>query len=136
MLRFLRKGSAELPPKQPLFADPKPSPSSKKGPVSIQLNIPAYGGVFMTSHQSLTSDSTDPASTSQQAQFVDRELSGEIEIAIRRGNGPVRCKAIRATVRSLCRLYMGEQRGWEEDVLFERSVEMTGAIILEEGLQR
>lgn len=90
----------------------------------------------MTSHQSLTSDSTDPASTSQQAQFVDRELSGEIEIAIRRGNGPVRCKAIRATVRSLCRLYMGEQRGWEEDVLFERSVEMTGAIILEEGLQR
>lgn len=90
----------------------------------------------MTSHQPNASEFVEPGSTSQQAQFVNREVSGEIEIDVKRGTGPIRCRAIKVTMRSLCRLYMGEKRGWEEDVLFERTVERKGALVLEEGRQR
>ncbi|TXT16037.1 hypothetical protein VHUM_00540 [Vanrija humicola] len=50
--------------------------------------------------------------------------------------GPRRCRAIRVTLKSVCKLNMGPDRGWEEDVLFERQVEVKGAIILHEGVQR
>lgn len=143
MLRLLRRagtGSASPPDadkgrSRPSSDNTYPSLLPKtKGPVSIRLNVPAHGGVFMTSHQN--TDSTDPASTSQQAEFVDREVSGEIEIEVQQGTGPFKCRAIRTTLLSICRLYMGEARGWEEDVLFERNVELKGALVLEEGVQR
>lgn len=69
-------------------------------------------------------------------QFQDRELNGELEIDVPRGMGRRRCRAIRLTLKNVARLFMGEQRGWEEDVLFERTLEVKGAIILEEGLSR
>lgn len=69
-------------------------------------------------------------------EFLERELSGELEIDVPRGMGTKRCRAIRMTLRNICRLNMGHIRGWEEDLLFERTIEVKGAIILEEGVQR
>jgi hypothetical protein len=50
-----------------------------------------------------------------------------------------RCQAISVGVQSVCRLYMGVQRGWEDDGVFERGVEVLGGdadgIWLEKGSQ-
>jgi hypothetical protein len=50
-----------------------------------------------------------------------------------------RCQAISVGVQSVCRLHMGVQRGWEEDGVFERGVEVLGGdsdgIWLEKGSQ-
>jgi hypothetical protein len=50
-----------------------------------------------------------------------------------------RCQAISVGVQSVCRLNMGEKRGWEEDGVFERGVEVEGGdeegIWLEKGSQ-
>lgn len=94
------------------------------------------------------------------------ELRGELEINIpplqpqsRRGSGSVvthpqhqgqgqgqsrrggkRCKAIRVGWRTVVRLAMGPERGWEEDVIFERDLgNVAGSsegIWLEEGITR
>ena len=51
-----------------------------------------------------------------------------------------RCQAISVGVQSVCKLYMGAQRGWEKDGVFERGVEVLGGdaegIWLEKGSQR
>lgn len=101
--------------------------------VKLQINVPSYGGVFMTG---MGAEGDADADAEDGAQFLDRELSGELEIDVPRGMGRRRCRAIRLTLKNVARLNMGDGRGWEEDVLFERTLEMKGAIILEEGLQR
>lgn len=104
------------------------SPAGKKG-IKMTINIPSYGGVFMTQHRVDGEDGQGPT-------FIDRELSGELEIWLPKGYGKRRCRAIRMKLRNVARLNMGPMRGWEEDCLFERSTEIKGAIVLEEGLQR
>lgn len=51
-----------------------------------------------------------------------------------------RVQAISVGVQSVCRLFMGVDRGWEEDGIFERGVEIMGGdsdgIWLEKGSQR
>jgi hypothetical protein len=54
-----------------------------------------------------------------------------------------RVQAISVGVQSVCRLFMGVERGWEEDGIFERGVEIMGGecgegegIWLEKGSQR
>lgn len=69
-------------------------------------------------------------------ELQDSELSGELEVDVPRGMGRRRCRAIRMTLKNTCRLNMGPARMWEEDVLFERTIEVKGAIILQEGVQR
>lgn len=103
---------------------------SRKGP-RIYINVPSYGGVFMTR---VAHDSDGSAGYSED--HAGRELSGEIEIDLPRGTGRRRCRAIRVRLCNVSRLYMGPDRGWEEDVLFERTLEVKGAIILEEGVSR
>lgn len=68
----------------------------------------------------------------------DHMLHGELEVFIR--GAPRRCKAIRAGFRTVIKLDMGRERKIEEDTLFERKVELTGAsddgILLQPGSQR
>lgn len=109
-----------------------PSRSSKR--VRIQINVPSYGGVFMTCYHPDV-----PAALGGSTEIPDnleRDLRGELEIDVPKGMGRKRCRAIRLTLRNICRLNMGPGRGWEEDVLFQRTIEVKGAIILEEGVQR
>lgn len=105
---------------------------SRRGP-RIYINVPSYGGVFMTR---VAQDSEGSDATQRDVDHAGRELSGEIEIDLPRGTGRRRCRAVRVRLRNVSRLYMGPERGWEEDVLFERTLEVKGAIILEEGVSR
>lgn len=69
----------------------------------------------------------------------DQLLSGMLEIQVPAGASR-RCRSVRVGVRTKSRLNMGQGRGWEEDVIFERKVEMMGGnsdgILLDEGVQR
>lgn len=66
----------------------------------------------------------------------DSIVSGYIEVTMKERR---RCQAISVGVQSVCRLYMGPGRGWEEDGVFERGVEVMGGdaegIWLEQGSQ-
>jgi hypothetical protein len=67
----------------------------------------------------------------------DTLLTGSLEVIMKERK---RCQAISVGVQSVCRLHMGEERGWEEDGVFERGVEILGGmeegIWLEKGSQR
>ncbi|ODO08789.1 hypothetical protein L198_00522 [Cryptococcus wingfieldii CBS 7118] len=66
----------------------------------------------------------------------DTVVQGSLEIIMNEG---VRAKAISVGVQSVCRLYLGLDRGWEEDGIFERGIEILGdreeGIWLEKGSQ-
>lgn len=51
----------------------------------------------------------------------DTVISGYLEVTMRERR---RCTAISVGVQSVCRLNMGTKRGWEEDGIFERGVEI------------
>jgi hypothetical protein len=99
--------------------------------VSVRLLLNSHGAVIMTQNRI----DTGPADVSA-AQYADGQLTGEVEINVARGSGRKRCRAIRIRLQQVARLHMGKERGWERDVLFERTIENRGAIILEEGVQR
>ena len=65
----------------------------------------------------------------------DTVLSGTLEVIMKERK---RCQSIHVGVQSVCRLYMGA-RGWEEDGIFERGIEVLGGqeegIWLEKGSQ-
>jgi len=132
MFRFLGGGTRSSS-RNPSSRTSSPSRSQKH--VRIQLNVPNYGGVFMTRNRVDVQNEADAESV-QPPEFKEAELSGELEIDVPKGMGRRRCRAIRLTLRNVCRLNMGPIRGWEEDNLFERTIEVKGAIILEEGVQR
>jgi hypothetical protein len=62
-----------------------------------------------------------------------------LDILVSPGDG-VRCRAIRVIFRTTARLHLGPQRGWEEDVIFERKTELIGGsdegIGLSQGYQK
>jgi hypothetical protein len=70
----------------------------------------------------------------------DQLLNGGLDVQMPRGSARRRVKSVRMGIRTRCRLNMGSGRGWEEDVIFERKVEMLGGnadgIVLDEGIQR
>ncbi|ORY27000.1 hypothetical protein BCR39DRAFT_560276 [Naematelia encephala] len=102
-------------------AHPKPS-------IRIVHHVPSYGSIFL--------EAPDPVEETVKA---GREVNGELEIIVPDGWGPKRCKAIRVGIKSLAKLDMGPERGWEEDKIFHREVELHGVeegIILHEGTQR
>jgi len=66
----------------------------------------------------------------------DTLVSGYLEVTMKERR---RCQAISVGVQSVCKLNMGEERGWEIDGIFERGVEVMGGdaegIWLEKGVQ-
>ena len=66
----------------------------------------------------------------------DTLLTGVLEVTMKEAR---KVQAISVGVQSVCKLYMGEKRGWEEDGVFERGVEVLGGdaegIWLEKGAQ-
>jgi len=67
-------------------------------------------------------------------------LHGDLETSLPEGSGRKRCKAIRVGLRTAISLDLGVGRMAEEDVIFERKVEIRGGradgLVLEEGSQR
>lgn len=67
----------------------------------------------------------------------DYVLTGALEVVMKERR---RVLGISVGVMSVCRLYMGVAKGWEEDGVFERGVEVVSGdedgIWLEKGSQR
>lgn len=66
----------------------------------------------------------------------DTVVTGALEVIMKERR---RCVAISVGVQMVCRLHLGVERGWEEDGVFERGVEILGGsaegIWLEKGSQ-
>lgn len=96
--------------------------------------VPSHGSVFMNP----PNDPLWPHGRSDGPR-EDQLLHGLVDISVPSG-ARRRCKSVRVGFRSTARLNMGPTRGWEEDIVFERKVEMLGGnadgILLDEGVQR
>jgi hypothetical protein len=64
-------------------------------------------------------------------------ISGSLEVVMRERK---RCRGISVALQGTCKVWMGDQRGWEEDGIYEQVVEVLDAdeagIWLEKGSQR
>lgn len=73
------------------------------------------------------------------SQTREYELPGTLEIGMPPHMGKRRVRAIRIGMTATTRLDMGKGRGWEEDIIFSRMIEIKGAdgagIVLEPGVQ-
>lgn len=112
----------------------RPASPARQKNITCRINVDSYGCFMM--HRNRVDEQSLGTSTSVAPMFHDREISGVLEVEVPRGMGRRRCRSIKLTMRSVCRLNMGDKRGWEKDVLFNRGIEVKGAIILEEGVQR
>ncbi|KLT41789.1 hypothetical protein CC85DRAFT_247074 [Cutaneotrichosporon oleaginosum] len=116
MLRYLSPGKGREGALSPLPSD---------APV-LKLHVTNWGVLILPAPENVGEDPRD-----------DTLLHGELDVRV---SGPRRCKRIRVGLRSIIRLDMGGGRKIEEDVLFERKVEIIGAstdgIWLAPGSQR
>lgn len=106
----------------------------------LSFHVPAYGLLYIThnpsrleSYADLPPENENLAGPSQGQLPVCR---GELEVMI--PGDMVRCKSIRISFRTILRLAMGPERGWEEDVIAERSLDMEepDGIVLHAGINR
>lgn len=99
------------------------SSSSSKNPYvpSLVLDIPTYGAVFMNTPEDPLLPTLDPSSEKPRNDVV---LHGELVITMPAALGRRRVKSIRVGMRSILKLDLKPGRMNEEDVLFERVVEI------------
>jgi len=100
-----------------------PSPASFQN-VKITHHIHAFGGIYLPS-----------PSASSAASQPEVPYGGRLEVFLPPGSGRRRVKSIRVGIRTISTLDLGQKRGKEEDVIFERMVELGEGTILEEGSQ-
>lgn len=113
------------------------SPRGLSSRGEVKIHIPAWGIAFVRPPRPLEvhpSETTSSHSIGRPSK--DTVLSGGLEIIMKERR---RVKAISVGVQSVCRLYMGQSRSWEEDGIFERGVEVLSGdeegIWLEKGSQ-
>lgn len=106
--------------------------SYKREEPTLTLHVPAYGALYLT-RSVQPFGQQDPGYVSE-----PYSLKGWVQVKVPASHGRCRCKKITVGFRTVCRLAMGPNRGWEEDVIFEREeilVEENG-IWFEEGSTR
>ena len=112
------------------------SPQGTSSSGQLKIHIPAWGVVFVKPPQELDLHPLEDGSQAREPPTEDTVLSGSLEVIMKERR---RCQAISVGVQSVCRLYMGAVRKWEEDGVFERGVEVLGGdadgIWLEKGSQ-
>ncbi|CAK9780388.1 hypothetical protein CC85DRAFT_326457 [Cutaneotrichosporon oleaginosum] len=131
MLRFLAGGGKGKihPPLRGSLA----TATSADSQIKLKLVVPNWGVIYLPAPEPpLATDTEAPPRN-------DFPFRGELEVTLPPG-GARRCKSIRVGLRTVITLDLGQGRRFEEDVLFERKVEIIGStgdgIWLEEGLQR
>ena len=133
-MSFLRRLTVPRLPQSPNEAS-----GSKAPEIILTLHVPGYGVLWM--NQPVVdpfSDSlrrTDLAGPSN----LDVTLTGELEVDVPLSMGRKRCKTIRVSMRAELKLDMGPGRQNEEDILFDRTVEIAGGsegVWLEPGSQK
>ncbi|EAL23539.1 hypothetical protein CNBA1860 [Cryptococcus deneoformans B-3501A] len=131
---LLFNNERQVPP--PIYLrNSSPRGLSSRG--EVKIHIPAWGIAFVRPPRPLE---VHPLETTPNHPIrppsKDTVLSGGLEIIMKERR---RVKAISVGVQSVCRLYMGQSRGWEEDGIFERGVEVLSGdeegIWLEKGSQ-
>ena len=112
------------------------SPRGVSSSGQLKIHIPAWGICLVKPPQELELHPLENGSQAREPPIEDTVLSGSLEIIMKERR---RCQAISVGVQSVCRLWMGAKRGWEEDGVFERGVEVMGGdadgIWLEKGSQ-
>ncbi|ORX38571.1 hypothetical protein BD324DRAFT_577633 [Kockovaella imperatae] len=112
------------------------SPSGVSSAGTLKIHIPAWGVVFVRPPQMLELHPLEAGSQATEPPREDTVLSGSLEVIMKDRK---RCQAISIGIQSVCKLWMGPARGWEEDGIFERGVEVLGGdaegIWLEKGSQ-
>ncbi len=117
-----------------------PSSSSSSSPSdrpNLLIHLPTEGLIFFQPPEDAQVHALEHGIQTSYDQLVN----GELEIRLPTGSEPRWCKAIRVGVRTTSKLNMGPDRMGEEDILFERMVEITdegdqGVVLLIEGSQR
>ncbi|BEI83346.1 hypothetical protein CcaverHIS002_0312140 [Cutaneotrichosporon cavernicola] len=131
MLRFLASGGGKgkiHPPQRGSLA----TATSSNAQIKLKLVVPNWGVMYLPAPELPLADGEVPPRH-------DFPLNGELEVTLPPG-GSKRCKSIRVGLKTIITLDLGGKRRYEEDVLFERKVEIVSStadgIWLEEGLQR
>ncbi|WVQ74881.1 hypothetical protein IAR50_004488 [Cryptococcus sp. DSM 104548] len=105
---------------------------SSKG--ALRIHVPAWACVLIRPPRLLDLHPLD--SRERTPPCGDTVLSGALEVVVTERQ---KVRAISVGVQSVARLHMGHGRGWEEDGIFERGVEVLGGnddgIWLEKGSQ-
>lgn len=137
---------------------PRAGTSSRAEVPSLTLHVADYGSLLIQTtdssydssrprlqHHSSSHNSASSTTDIQDdyipppSQMHEYELSGTLEIGMPLHLGKRRVKAIRIGMSGVTRLDMGKNRGWEEDEIFKRKIEIRGAdeagITLEPGTQ-
>ncbi|WVQ82686.1 hypothetical protein IAT38_004818 [Cryptococcus sp. DSM 104549] len=127
------EGRPRVPP--PIHLRPLSSqPSAGKG--VLKIHVAAWDLSFVKPPQSPDLNPGSIDSSAREPPSEDTVLSGALEVIMKERR---RAKSISVGVQSACRLHMGAERGWEEDGIFERGVEVMGGdadgIWLEKGSQ-
>jgi hypothetical protein len=107
-----------------LLSPSRTASSSRLSPAvpTLNLHVPQYGAIFMTRAENVN----------EPDDFLFR---GELDITLPLG-GRKKVSSISVTLRTVVKLDIGPLRRGEEDVLFERKVDISGDQWLEEGIQR
>ncbi|WWC63208.1 uncharacterized protein I303_105808 [Kwoniella dejecticola CBS 10117] len=118
-----------VPP--PIYLRSSSPGTSGKG--SMRIHVPAWGVSLVRPPRHLDLHPLEAGSQTLEPPSEDTVLSGSLEVTMKERR---RVKAISIGVQSVCRLHMGVNRGWEEDGIFERGVEVLGStdIEMEEGI--
>jgi hypothetical protein len=105
------------------------TPQKREEP-TLTLHVPAYGALYLTR-------STQPFGQ-QDPGYVSEPYSLKGWVQVKVPSDRCRCKSIKVGFRTVCRLAMGEARGWEEDVIFEREENLVdeNGIWFEQGITR
>ncbi|KAK8854833.1 hypothetical protein IAR55_003572 [Kwoniella newhampshirensis] len=110
-----------------------PQPHSAKG--TLKIHVPAWGVNLVRPPRTLELHPLEQGGAEREPPTEDTVLAGALEVTMKERR---RVQAISVGIQSVCRLYMG-QRGWEEDGIFERGVEILSGdaegIWLEKGSQ-
>ncbi|WVQ81909.1 hypothetical protein IAT38_004036 [Cryptococcus sp. DSM 104549] len=110
-----------------------PQPASGKG--TLKIHVPAWGVALVRPPRVLELHPLESGSVEREPPCEDTVLSGALEVIMKERR---KVQAISVGVQSVCKLHMG-QRGWEEDGIFERGVEVLSGnedgIWLEKGSQ-
>ncbi|WVW85676.1 hypothetical protein I302_107714 [Kwoniella bestiolae CBS 10118] len=124
-----------VPP--PIYLRSSSPGSSAKG--VLKIHVPAWGVALVRPPRTLDLHPLEAGSSTLEPPCEDTVLSGSLEVIMKERR---RVKAISVGVQSVCRLHMGVGRGWEDDGIFERGVEVLGesegeeeGIWLEKGSQ-
>lgn len=107
--------------------------SNRREDPTLTLHVPAYGALYLTRQIRPFGVQEDEGYHSE-----PYSLRGWVQVKVPADHGRCRCKSIKVAFKTICRLAMGPNRGWEEDVIFEREelLEDENGIWFEEGSTR